>query len=225
MNTDERCTVPTLPASSELSGKRSQSSAPARHSTRRNDMFRTRPTLLKRVIAKDEQSWADFYSIYTPLIRWRCQRLGLYDDYRQQLVVQAVMLHFSKAEWTYDADKGRFHWLLLTITSYKIHEIRRETRVAGSIPVLDNVPEASLSAETPAEENGEERNELVHLACYRLSQDPEINTLHMQILLMFIQGQRSPDIAAQTGISTAAIYLIKHRMIQRLQKVLRDMAE
>ena len=76
------------------------------------------------------------------------------------------MLHFSKTEWVYDASKGRFHALLLKITNYKIHAILRETQVAGSTPVVDNVPEASLGASPPTEAEGDdadERSELVHL--------------------------------------------------------------
>ena len=49
--------------------------------------FNYRPALLTRVLAKDEQSWSDFYPIYTPLICWRCHKQGIHDEYRPQLVV------------------------------------------------------------------------------------------------------------------------------------------
>ncbi|MEN9360553.1 MAG: polymerase sigma factor SigE [Verrucomicrobiota bacterium] len=186
------------------------------------DPYRTRATLLLRVNRKDEQSWADFYALYSPLIRWACRRRGLGDEHRQQLVVQAVMCHFAATDWAYDESKGRFRSLVLRVAELKIHEVLRETRSAGPLAIQDSYDEATLAAEDnpPPEDEDAQRLERLQMAFALLAQNPSINKLHLQVLHLVLQGVRSPGIAEQTGIPVKHVYVIKHRMVEALRQVL-----
>ncbi|MEN9361596.1 MAG: hypothetical protein RL095_3131 [Verrucomicrobiota bacterium] len=180
------------------------------------DPYQTRPSLLRRIHSRDESGWLLFYLKYQPLIQWLASRRGLTHPNEVDLVIQAVMLHFSKLEWTHSPERGRFRNLVLRVTELKIHEVRRELR---GLPTSEVARLENLEA-PPTEPPEDDRESRLAAAIAALGEDKGLADQHLQVLMRSLQGQTHAEISRDLKISLSNCMVIRHRMIKRLQTLL-----
>jgi RNA polymerase sigma-70 factor (ECF subfamily) len=100
---------------------------------RQPDPRDTRPSLLLRIRdANDSDSWADFATVYGPVIRGYCRRRGLQeadaDDVSQEVLAQVAR---SIESFDYEPGRGRFRDWLGAVTRNKIVRFLEVKRRGG----------------------------------------------------------------------------------------------
>ena len=188
----------------------------------------TRLTLLERIRSGDESGWLEFYELYRPLVLWLARSRGLRDPESCQMLVQAVMRHFSGSEWSHDPEKGQFRSLLLRIASFKLHEVLRELQPLQSRQLtgkdsVDAIPagkpmEQIEAKDTPRDQNQESLDRGLEI----LMADEEVDPHHLQVLLLSLEGLSLVQITERTKLGLSNVKIIRHRLLARLRQIIAD---
>ena len=195
----------------------------------------TRPSLLKRLQTGDDQeSWQEFYRIYSGLIRSFATKAGLTMDEAEE-VVQEVAIGVARRlpEFVYDPKVCRFKTWLLNLTRWRIQNQLRKRGQPGAATIgLPRMGDdgtgtgtiARLADPAPPEFGAEwdaawETN-LVTQAMERVR--GKIEERQFQIFDLYVMKNWPPgDVAKTLGISIARVYLTKHRVTALLKKEVR----
>jgi RNA polymerase sigma factor (sigma-70 family) len=210
------------------------------------DSIPTRQSLLARLKdVGDQESWRDFFDIYWRLIHVTALKAGLTETEAQE-VVQEVMIAAAKKmpEFSYDPVKDSLKGWLLAVTRWKmadqfrkrqavpapniVGEAPTEAREARALPreddtartaTVERVPDPR-GAEIDAIWDAEWRTNLLHAALDRVK--ARVNPAHYEMYHVHVVQGLSPREAARTlGVSTAAVYLAKHRVGRLVKAELR----
>ena len=183
----------------------------------------TSRTLLERVRLCDPEAWRRFVTLYGPIIyRWAVQaRLQPHDaaDVMQE-VFQAVAVNIQRFRRQGPGDSLR-GWLW-TITRNKIHDLRRITQAR----LVENAVADDLLAapEEPADPPADITSELAHRALRLIQTEFEPSTWQA-FLRSTVDGQSVADTAAELGLTVAAVYKAKSRVLLRLRRELDGLIE
>ena len=188
------------------------------------DSVRTRPSLLARIKnTGDRQAWAEFVDIYAPLIYGFALKHGLQDADAADLTQEVLgAVARSAARLDYDPRKGTFRGWLFRVVRNELADFgtarKRNRPGSGDTDVkrwLEEQPAPSAD-EVAAWEHEYERR-LFALACDQVRRDFQESTWQA-FWLTAIQGKSGKDVAGVLGISTAAVYLAKRRVMERLRE-------
>lgn len=207
----------------------------------------TTSTTLLRDLANDSQHarWAEFVTRYRPMMeafmRERFPSLDA-DD-----VIQETLIAVCTALPTYryvPEEKGYFHNYLTGILRNKaLRQLHKEQRQAEIAEKLREDVSSDGRARSPVSpERSEPRKRwlqgcapqgviqgddeqswrvtLVEIALQQLMSDESIQSRTRQVFLrVVVNGEKPEDVAAAFGITCNGVYLIKNRMMPRLQKI------
>jgi RNA polymerase sigma-70 factor, ECF subfamily len=183
-------------------------------------------TLLERIRGRDEEAWRRLLHVYAPLVdRW-CGMKGVRgqdaDDVQQE-VFRAVAA--SLANFRRDRAGDTFRGWLRGITRNKLldHFRRRESQPAalGGTDAqrrLEQVVEADLP------EDSEELGGLYHRALDLVRSEFEDRTW-IAFWRSTIVGHDVADIAADLGVTPAAVRKAKSRVLHRLREEIGDLID
>lgn len=92
--------------------------------------LRTSKTLLEKLrVFEDQRAWAQFLSLYTPMIQAWGRRRGLQNDDVEELTGRLLAkLVEALPKFDYDPQKGSFRGWLKTITQREVSNLARERR-------------------------------------------------------------------------------------------------
>jgi RNA polymerase sigma-70 factor (ECF subfamily) len=183
-------------------------------------MHTTSFSLLQRLRQPGEQdSWARFVKLYTPLLFYWGRRAGLRPDDAADLVQEVLTVLVQKLpEFSYDGDKSFRNWLR-TITLNKWRDYcRRRALQPRPLDVAD-LSGLAEPAQDGAFAETEYRQQLVARALELLRAEFQPTTWQAAYALLSA-GQPAADVARQLGISTNAVYLAKSRVLRRLREEL-----
>ena len=183
----------------------------------------TRPSLLVRIRdAADQRAWSQFVAVYGPLIYGFGRKHGLQDADAADLT-QEVMRAVARAarRLEYDPGKGSFRGWLFTVVRNELRSFlagrRRQAQGSGDTAVQ------GLLQEQPAPEDEERLWELEHRT--RLFQwaaeqvRGEVQEATWRAFQMTaVEGKSGQEAAAALGLSVAAVYLAKSRVMARLKE-------
>jgi RNA polymerase sigma factor (sigma-70 family) len=182
----------------------------------------TRQTLLRRLKdCSDQDSWKQFFEIYWRLIYRTALRAGLSETDAED-VVQETIIGLTKQlpDFNYDPKVGSFKGYLLTLTCWRIkdHLRKRLTPVGMAMGQLADpngfVPETYWDEEW--------QNNLLEVASERVKQ--KVNPKHYQIFDLHVdQGWSARKVADRMDVSTARVYLIRHRITRLLRKEIKQL--
>ena len=185
----------------------------------------TSRSLLLRVRDMDDQiAWAEFVSIYAPLIHAYGRHRGLQDADAAD-VAQSVLQSIAKAipGFDYDSSKGSFRGWLFTITRNHVFTSLEKN---AKLPVatgkssfhqrLSQMPDSSDDEEVW---NREHELRLFHWAADRIRSEFKENTWQA-FWRVAVEGQSASEVAAVLGMSTGAIYIAKSRVTARLRELI-----
>jgi RNA polymerase sigma factor (sigma-70 family) len=190
----------------------------------------TRASLLVRLRdPQDEAAWTEFVDLYAPLVYGYARKQGLQDadaaDLSQE-VLGAVAGSVGRLE--YDPRRGAFRSWLFTIVRRKLANWRaaQKNRAQGSGDtgmhrLLEQCPEpAALKEEWEAE--WEQR--LFSWACEQVRRDVS-DVTWQAFWRTAIDGQPGKQVATALGVTVAAVYHARSRMLARLTELVRSLQE
>jgi RNA polymerase sigma-70 factor (ECF subfamily) len=173
--------------------------------------------------AGDEASWAHFVRLYTPLLHhWARRRLGLAEADAADLVQDVFAVLVQKLpEFRYDPSQ-RFRAWLWTVFINKARDRRRQVPLVALGP--EELPETALP--DPAEEvaEAEYRNYLVRRALALIQNDFDPTTWQA-FWACTTTEQSAAEVAAELGMSVAAVYQAKSRVLRRLRSDLEGLLD
>ena len=192
----------------------------------------TRQSLLSRLKDwGDHESWKTFFDTYWKLIYQTAIKSGLRDVEAQE-VVQETIISVSKVmpEFKYDPAIGSFQAWLLHQTRWRITDQFRkrlpESTVSDSGPlagVRAEVEEGLARLQTPELETvwrEEWISNLVDAAIERVKR--RVDPKHYQIFDYYVLQQWPvAKVKATLGVSSSAVYIVKHRLAAMVRKEIR----
>lgn len=193
------------------------------------DSALTRPSLLIRLRdAQDRQAWSEFVGIYAPLVYAFAQRHRLQDADAADLtqdVLRAVAGAIKRLD--YDPRKGSFRGWLFTIVRNKLRTFlsRRGRPGQGSGDSDQQRRLADLPAREPEDSalwNQAYERRLFEWACEQIRGDFQDSTWQA-FRLTAIEGMSGKEASRQLGLSTAAVYLAKRRVMVRLRETIQQL--
>jgi len=168
----------------------------------------------------DERAWERFVTLYTPFLFSCAQRAGL-DHHDSCELVQDVLLHLLSElpKFRYDDALHSFRGWLRTVTINKCRERFRKRVPSGLDQTID-----LAAIEEEAFWEVEHRDFLARRAM-QIMQD-EFETRTWRACCEFIMsGRKAADIAAELGMSEAAVFMAKSRVLNRLRRELSGLVE
>lgn len=192
----------------------------------------TRPSLIGRLRNRhDRVVWAEFVELYAPVVFSFARKRGLQDADAADLtqdVLRSVVGAITRFE--YAPARGGFRAWLFHITRNHLHSFRRRTlraaRLTAQAPGVPSVALEDLAAEDDLEVLWEKewRRELFVRACEHtrpLVESATWEAFHRTAVL----GQSGQIVAEELGMSVAAVYLAKSRVLARLRQFVQTAEE
>ena len=186
----------------------------------------TRQTLILRLAAGDDRpAWDEFVEIYAPLVFEFARRRGLQDADAAD-VTQEVLASVSDAfrRRKYDRSRGAFRGWLLTIARNEVSDcLARQSRrppAAGGTAAqaaLANLPAAADVADW----DRECQQRLFAWAADRVKSEVQPATWQA-FEYTAIDGRSGQEVAANLGLTLAAVYLAKSRVMKRLRELVQE---
>lgn len=187
------------------------------------DSLVTRPSLLVRIRdVADAEAWSRFVEVYGPLIYGFARKQGLQDADAADLV-QNVLRSVSTAigRLDYDARLGSFRGWLFTIARNHLHDFHARRPLA--VGTGDSGVQQLLTAQPQAESNDEaEWNAEYRRRTFAWAAEQVRRDVHETTWLAFwktaVEGAGAKETATELGMSVAAVYLAKSRVMARIKE-------
>jgi RNA polymerase sigma-70 factor (ECF subfamily) len=185
----------------------------------------TRPSLLVRLRdADDAEAWRQLVHVYAPLVYRYARRHGLQDADAADLT-QEVLLGVSVGvrRLEYDPGRGSFRGWLFTLAHHKLYDLlarqRRQGRGSGDSGTL------LVLAEQPdrADEEQWQREYRQQVFAWAAEQvRPAVAATTWQAFWQTaVEGKSCRDVADALGLTVAAVYLARSRVMARLKEQVR----
>jgi RNA polymerase sigma factor (sigma-70 family) len=189
----------------------------------------TRLSLLLRLRdAQDAEAWQEFVRLYAPLVYRYGRRHGLQDadaaDLSQE-VLRAVSGGMGRFE--YDPQRGSFRGWLFTLAHHRLYDLQQRQRRQGQGSGDSAV--RGLLEEHPAPEDRDQwdrdyRETVFAWAAERVR--PAVSETTWQAFWRTaVEGKGGQEVAAELGLTVAAVYLAKSRVMARLKEQARQWEE
>jgi len=208
-----------------------------------NSSIRTRPSLLKRLKAgDDEESWQEFYRIYGKLVRDFATQAGLTATEADE-VVQETAIGTAKhlSEFRYDPAVCQFKTWLLNLASWRVKDQLKKRQRSPSFneansgrasgrsgraddestrtATINRIPD-SRGVDLEALFEKEWRKNLFDAALERVRKDLSLKQFQIFDLLV-VQEWPARDVAKALGVSLANVYVSRHRISNEVKKEVR----
>ncbi len=191
----------------------------------------TRPSLLVRLRDhRDNQAWGEFVELYAPLIYAYLRKRGLQDadaaDLTQDCLRQ-VAAHVGRLE--YDPRRGSFRGWLFTIVRNRLHNFQQQPRQlyqGSGDPQVRSMLELQPAGEPEEREQWDREYHLGLLAWATDQVRPRVQEATWQAFWQTaVEGKSGKEAAQALGLTPAAVYLAKSRVMARLRAVIREVQD
>jgi RNA polymerase sigma-70 factor, ECF subfamily len=184
-------------------------------------------TLLQRLRDNDAGAWDRLVHLYSPLVKYWCARGGVgspdADDVTQE-VFKAVATGLARFQRDRPGDtfRGWLYGITRNVLLMHVRRANRQPRAAGGTGAwrqLEGVEDgaAPVDDESPATE----LNGLYRRALELVRGEFEERTWQA-FWLNVVEGRAPADIAAEMGVTSAAVRKAKSRVLHRLKEELGD---
>jgi RNA polymerase sigma-70 factor (ECF subfamily) len=190
----------------------------------------TRASLLVRLRdPRDESAWREFVDLYAPLVYGYARKQGLQDadaaDLSQE-VLGAVAGAVGRLE--YDPRRGAFRNWLFTVVRRKLSNWRaageHRTQASGDSATQRLLEQCPLPESVEAEWEAEWQRRLFAWSCDKVRRDVTAATWQA-FWRTAVDGQPGKQVATELGLSVAAVYLARSRVLARLKEVVQSAEE
>jgi RNA polymerase sigma-70 factor (ECF subfamily) len=193
-----------------------------------SDAFATRASLLVRLRnARDDKAWSQFVELYAPLVFNLARKHGLQDadaaDLTQE-VLQAVSGGIRKLD--YDPRRGSFRGWLFTVARNKLRNLlaaqRRPGGGSGDPDAQHRLEELPAREEDQGAWWDQEYERRVFAWAAEQVRGAFQDSTWQAFWQTAVEGKTGPQVARALGLSVAAVYLAKGRVMDRLRNVIRE---
>jgi RNA polymerase sigma-70 factor (ECF subfamily) len=189
----------------------------------------TRASLLVRLRdPRDDDAWREFVGVYAPLIYGYVRKQGLQDADAADLcqdVLTAVAGAIGRLE--YDPARGAFRNWLFTIVRHKLSSRRktgsRHPQLCNDALAVHVMQQCAAPAATAEWETEWERS-VFAWACEQVRPNVTDASWHA-FWRTAIDGQSSKQVAAELGMTVAAIYVARSRVLARLRELVQSASD
>jgi RNA polymerase sigma-70 factor (ECF subfamily) len=181
----------------------------------------TRPSLLVRIRdARDDEAWSQFVGLYAPLIYGYARKQGLQDADAADLTQETLRaVAGAVGGLQYDPERGTFRGWLFTIVRNKLRNWREAK--ARQCPGTGDTAAQEMLQQQPAPQDDvweqEYQRRLFVWAIDRIRREFQ-ETTWQAFWQTAVDGRRGKDVALGLGLSVAAVYLAKSRVLARLKE-------
>ena len=186
-------------------------------------------TLLVRLRANEDAAWHTMVQLYSPLIHYWCRRGGIQgadaDDVAQDVFRAAAL---SMPDFRRNRPGDSFRGWLRGITRHKILQHfranRRHPTPGGGTDAQRRLEaQADPAAEPPEEDDPTEELDALHRRAMEIVRSEFEERTWQAFWLTVVEGRSPVDIAAESGVSPAAIRMAKSRVLHRLKEEFGDL--
>jgi RNA polymerase sigma-70 factor (ECF subfamily) len=178
---------------------------------------------------QDREAWTKFVEVYGPLVYGYARKRGLQDADAAdltQVCLRQVAAHVGSLE--YDPRRGTFRGWLFTIVRRKLLDfqdtLRRPDQGSGDSAIQNVLDEQPASND----ENRQWEHECLHrlLAWAAEQLRPHIlESTWKAFWQTAVEGAPASEVARRLGLTAAAVYLARSRIMARLRDMIRDVQE
>ena len=188
----------------------------------------TSSSLLERVKLHDADSWRRLSDLYGPVVyRW-ARRTDLQPSDAADVVQEVFAAVLTGVGGFRRGPQGGFRGWLWTITRNKIRDHFRDVTARGELPGgVEHAGRAPQVSESPPEERGPSSGsdrELLHRAL-RLVEGDFQRATWQAFWRTSVEGRPPADVAEELGLTLAAVYAAKSRVIRRLREELAGLTD
>ena len=194
---------------------------------RQDDSLATRASLLERLKdCEDQASWQEFFERYRGLIQRFALKAGCTETEAEE-VVQETMIGVARKlpEFRYQPKQCAFKTWLLNQTLWRVKDQLRKRqvwagRLANDAPAsadetartstIERVPDATME-KLEAVWNEDWQRTVLGMALARVKAEANLKDCQM-FELHVLRGLAPREVARTLGVSTARVYLAKHRL-------------
>ena len=184
----------------------------------------TRVSLLARLRdGQDQAAWSQFVDLYAPLVYRYLRKQGLQDADAADLCQDALTaIAGAVGRWEYDPHRGAFRNWLFTIVRRKLWNWQATQR--SRTPASGDSSTRQLLEQHPAPEvnaaqwQAEWEQHVIAWACAQVRQGVTEATWQA-FWRTAHDGQTGKQVAAELGLSVAAVYHARGRVLARLREL------
>jgi RNA polymerase sigma-70 factor (ECF subfamily) len=191
----------------------------------------TRPSLLVRIRdGRDTQAWQQFVRLYAPMIYGFARKRGLQDADAADLTQEVLRTVAGAAgRLDYDPQRGSFRGWLFTVVRHKVQNFlagqKRRCQGSGDTGVQARLEEQAA----PAPDEATLWNQEVERQLMARAVEQVRGHFHVSSWQAFwqtaMEGKKAKDVADGLGMSVAAVYMAKSRVMAQLKEQIRHLQE
>ncbi|MBL8799856.1 MAG: sigma-70 family RNA polymerase sigma factor [Planctomycetia bacterium] len=184
-------------------------------------------TLLQRVRANDRAAWQRLVQLYTPLVYYWCNRWGCSAENRDD-VVQEVFLAVATGLPRFHRDRpgDSFRgWLRGITRNTLLAYLRRNRRQPSADGGTHHHLQMQAVSDQSSADDDDPPAELqsLHRRALELVRGEFEDRTWQMFWRTVVEGQSPVDVAADLGVSPAAVRMAKSRVLRRLKDELGDL--
>jgi RNA polymerase sigma factor (sigma-70 family) len=186
----------------------------------------TSPSLLVRIRdAADQQAWSQFVAVYAPLVYGFARKHGLQDADAADLT-QDVLRNVARSarRLEYDPKRGSFRGWLFTVVRNELRSFlgarRRQVQGSGDTDVQNALQQQPAPDDEQRLWEQEHETRLFQWAAEQVRSEVQEATWRA-FQMTAVEGKSGQETAAALGLSVAAVYLAKSRVMARLKEHIR----
>jgi RNA polymerase sigma-70 factor (ECF subfamily) len=187
----------------------------------------TRLSLLVRLCdARDDDAWSQFVELYAPLVYGFARKHGLQDADAADLtqdVLQAVSGGIRRLD--YDPRRGSFRGWLFTVVRNKLRNFlaaqNRPGRGTGDTDAQHRLQDLPARADDRTDWWDQEYERRVFSWAADQVRGSFQDSTWQAFWQTAVEGKTGPEVARGLGLSVAAVYLAKGRVMARLKELIR----
>ena len=195
-----------------------------------NHLPDTRDSLLLRLKnAEDRDAWAEFLTIYRPLVYRLARRRGFQDADAHDIVQRVLLAVAQQIEhWQGESGQGRFRGWLYRVAKNAIVDAVRRVRpdaAQGGTSVIERLGrQADRQQDLENAIEQEHRRELFRQAAREVRDQFEESTW-LAFWKTAVEGVPAADAAEQLQKTVGAVYTARSRVMQCLQETIQKKVE
>jgi RNA polymerase sigma factor (sigma-70 family) len=190
----------------------------------------TRPSLLLRLRdPRDGAAWGEFVRLYAPLVYGYARKQGLQDADAADLCQQVLgAVAGAVGRLDYDPGRGAFRNWLFTVVRRKLADWRaaerNRVRGSGDTTTCQVLERCLAPPRLEADWEAEWKRQVFIQACEQVRRDVTDSTWQA-FWRTAVDGQPGKRVAADLGLSVAAVYHARSRVLARIKELVKSSQE
>jgi RNA polymerase sigma-70 factor (ECF subfamily) len=192
-----------------------------------DDSSSTSLSLLQQIKANEVNAWDKFCKLYGPLVhKWAMSHSLQFTDAMD--IAQEVFASVAKSIDTFNSDQpgSKFRGWLWRITRNKINDFYRSEERRK---LLDNLDHLEAMPDQPPEESDEKSRAQVEASLFQRALEMVKAEFEPNTWTAFwrttVDRERAKDVADELGMTAAAVYQAKSRVLRRIKREFRGLLD